>query len=422
MFNKRTLAVIKRELKDRLMSRTFIFMTLLLPVLMFGLIGLQTALFSYEGNAKVNITIISETPELTQNFQKIFSDEDFVKKGNYNITYETMDKAGLDNYLQEKKDDILKESINGVIYIPETALKDKKIQYYSKTPKNFNISDKLRGPINKVLVESYFSGKNISEEEMNYAREGVDFTGYKVSKDEKIAEEGYGNLVLSYLFTFLLYISLLMMGSMVMQSVIEEKNNRIIEVLLSSVNSKELMTGKILGASITGLLQMTIWLIPVMMIISTSIFVLPAEFMFDLKMTQVLYLLLNFFVGLVTFLGLFATVGSIFENSQEAQSGMWPIMLLIIIPFFIALSMMKNPASPIAAVASMAPFASIIVMPAKMTLVDVPAWQLAVSFLINVATLYIIFPIAGRIYRVGILRTGKKPTWTEVVKWIKYKN
>ena len=422
MFNKRTLAVIKRELKDRLMSRTFIFMTLHLPVLMFGLIGLQTALFSYEGNAKVNITIISETPELTQNFQKIFSDEDFVKKGNYNITYETMDKAGLDNYLQEKKDDILKESINGVIYIPETALKDKKIQYYSKTPKNFNISDKLRGPINKVLVESYFSGKNISEEEMNYAREGVDFTGYKVSKDEKIAEEGYGNLVLSYLFTFLLYISLLMMGSMVMQSVIEEKNNRIIEVLLSSVNSKELMTGKILGASITGLLQMTIWLIPVMMIISTSIFVLPAEFMFDLKMTQVLYLLLNFFVCLVTFLGLFATVGSIFENSQEAQSGMWPIMLLIIIPFFIALSMMKNPASPIAAVASMAPFASIIVMPAKMTLVDVPAWQLAVSFLINVATLYIIFPIAGRIYRVGILRTGKKPTWTEVVKWIKYKN
>ena len=181
------------------------------------------------------------------------------------------------------------------------------------------------------------------------------------------------------------------------------------------------MAGKILGASITGVLQMAIWLSPIFVLVSTTIFILPPEFTIDITYGQIFYLLFNFFLGLVTFIGLFATVGSIFENSQEAQSGMWPVMLLIIIPFFIALSMMKNPTNPIAEIASLAPFASIIVMPAKMTLVDVPIWQFLLSIAINIATILLIFPVAGKIYQVGILRTGKKPKWSEVVRWLKYK-
>jgi len=114
-------------------------------------------------------------------------------------------------------------------------------------------------------------------------------------------------------------------------------------------------------------------------------------------------------------------IGSIFENSQEAQSGMWPILMLILIPFFIAMSMMKNPTSPIAIVASMFPFANIIVMPARMTLVDVPIWQFVLSIAVGILTIIALFPLAGKIFRIGILRTGKKPSWGEVIKWLKYK-
>ena len=94
-------------------------------------------------------------------------------------------------------------------------------------------------------------------------------------------------------------------------------------------------------------------------------------------------------------------------------------MMLIIIPFFIAMSMGKNPANPIAAIASMFPFASIIVMPARLTIVDVPLWQIGLSIIVNLATIYFLFPLAGKIFSVGILRTGKKPSWGEVVKWFK---
>jgi ABC-2 type transport system permease protein len=118
---------------------------------------------------------------------------------------------------------------------------------------------------------------------------------------------------------------------------------------------------------------------------------------------------------------LFATVGAIFDNPQDAQSGLWPVMMLIIIPFFIAISMMENPNSGIAKIASFVPFANIIVMPARMTIAEVPLFHLIISIFISIATLFAIFPLAGKIYRVGILRTGKKPKWSEVVKWIKYK-
>jgi len=180
------------------------------------------------------------------------------------------------------------------------------------------------------------------------------------------------------------------------------------------------MSAKIFGASITGVLQMAVWLTPIVIVTFTTIFQLPADLNLQITVGQIFYVLFNFFLGLVTFLGLFVMIGSIFDNAQDAQSGMWPIIMLVMIPFFIAMSMAKNPANPIAEIASMLPFASIIVMPARMTLVDVPLWQFVVSIAVCIATILAIFPIAGKVFRIGILRTGKKPKWSEIMKWLKY--
>jgi ABC-2 type transport system permease protein len=281
--------------------------------------------------------------------------------------------------------------------------------------------NKFRSSINSALINLHFSTKQLSEKEISYASQGVDINGFRISKDTNIKAEGFGNQVVSFVFTFLLYLSLIIMGTMMMRSVVQEKNNRIVEVLLSSVSSKELMTGKIIGTSITGAAQMCIWLTPLVLVISSSVFVLPKDFTIDVSLSQVAFILFNFVVGLVTFLGLFATVGAIFDNDQDAQSGIWPIMLLIMIPFFIGISLANNPESTIGIITSMLPFASIIVMPARMTLVDVPSWQFAIAIIVNLLTLALIFPLAGKIYRVGILMSGKKPKWGEVVRWLKYK-
>lgn len=419
MFNYRTLAVIKRELREKLMSKSFIIMTILLPVFMFGIIGVQTLLVTYEGDSGSKIEIVAPKDEIIQDVAEYVSSEDFVKNGSYKINYAIADD--IEKYVNINREKLINEQLDGIIFIPGSAVKDKKLQYYTKSPNNRTIPDKLSIPINKYLIDKYFGTKNLTKEELDFARMSVDIAGYKVSEKAEFEEQGYGNAILAYVFMFLLYISLLMMGSMTMQSVQEEKNSKIVEVILSSVSSKELLTGKILGAAITGVIQMGIWLIPIITIISTTWFVLPPEITFDITYGHLIYFLLNFFLGLVIFLGLFATVGSMFETAQEAQSGMWPVMMLIMIPFFVALSMMRNPDNPIAEVASFLPFATVMVMPGKFVLTDVPIWQLSISILINILTIIGIFPLAGKIFRVGVLRSGKKPSLADVIKWIRYK-
>jgi len=145
--------------------------------------------------------------------------------------------------------------------------------------------------------------------------------------------------------------------------------------------------------------------------------VLPEQFQFSISLFQIGYFILNYGIGLTIFLGLYAAAGAIFDNMTEAQQGAMPIMFLILVPFYICFSMMNNPTNTIAEVSSMVPFASIIVMPVRMAIVDVPLWQVAFASLINLGTLAFIFSFVGKIYRVGILKTGKRPQWKEIYRW-----
>jgi len=421
MFNQRMLSILKRELKDKILSRTFIIMTLLVPLFMVIILALPTYLMTMDKNDNFNITVITENNKIADNLKTELGKIESVKEGKSRIKFLVKDENGLKEYLKENKQKILNEKITGVIYLPKKSAADKRLKFYSNNPNNKNLFTQLKGSFNQVLTDSYFSGKNLSEKDIKYARTRVFFDSFRISKDASIKAESKGNRIISFLLTFLLYFSLIFMGTMVMRSVVEEKNSKIVEVILSSVSSKELMTGKILGAAITGLLQMIIWLTPLILLISTSIFIIPAEFALQIDMSLILYFLFNFFIGLITFLGLFATVGSIFDNDQDAQSGIWPLMMLVIIPFFIAIAIQDNPNNSVGYIASMFPFASLIVMPAKMSLIDVPLWQILLSVVVNLGTMFGIFILAGKVYRVGILSTGKKPKWSEVIKWLKYK-
>jgi ABC-2 type transport system permease protein len=420
MFTKRTISVIKRELKEKLFSKSFLLMTFLIPVFMFGILGLQTFLLSYQGDKDTKIQVISGTVQIAQGVQNEVGSLEFIKNNYYKVSYSVLKKDDFKSYLNLNKKDLIDGKLNGIIYVPESALKDKKIEYYSKNPNNNTLFNKMRGAINKALINVYFGGKNVSESDISFASENLQFNGFRISKED-VKEEGYGNLILSFLFTFLLYFSLIFTGSMMMTSVIGEKNNRIVEVLLSSVNSKELMTGKIVGTAITAVLQMAIWLIPLIVLITTNLFILPEDLLLKLDLWQILYFLLNYFIGIVTFMGLYASVGSMFDNMQDAQSGQWPVLMLVMIPFFIAITMQNNPDNIINNVASLFPFASIIDMPARMTLIDVPGWEILISLLINILVMVSVFLLAGKIYRVGILMTGKKPKWSEIVRWLRYK-
>jgi len=420
LINYRILAVIKRELHEKLISKSFIIMTLLVPIFMFGLIGLQMLMVAYKGDKGTRIELIAESESLTGQFKEYLSKQDFIKDGTYILSYDTVGRKSLKNYIESRKKEVLSGKINGVLYIPATALKNKQIEYYSKTPNNRTVFEKLDNHINEVLIDHYFSEKNLTDEELNFARNRVRFNGFKVSEKEGIEAEGFGKTGLAMLFAFLIYFSVIFSSGATLNSVLEEKNSKVVEVLLSSVSSRELMTGKILGCTITMFVQMIIWLLPIIILTITTWITLPEWWPdLDIGYGHFIYFLINFLLACIIFQGLSATVGATFDNPQEAQSGFFPIILLIMIPFFLCFSMIRNPSSPIAIAASYVPFATLMVMPCRSTMVDIPVWQLILSQLINIATIMLIFPLAGKIYRIGILKTGSKPTLREVIRWLK---
>ena len=419
MLNYRIIAVIKRELREKLMSKAFIIMTLLMPVIMFAVIGFQALMVSFQGDKGTKIEIVTENQDLTEECKESFKNLPFVEDGSWSLSYNTVSHKDIKEYIDSKKGELLSKGLTGIIFIPQKALEDKGVEYYARTPNKMTISLKMNEPINKILIDHYFSGKDLTDEELTFARTSVQFNKFKVTKEEKIEKQARGNIAVAFVFAFLLYMSLIMSGSMTMTAVIEEKTSKVVEVLLSSVSGKELMAGKVFGNSITSLVQMVIWLLPMFVLIATGWRLLPEELKFDIGYGHLIYFLCNFFLGLLIYQGLFVMVGAIFNTPQEAQQGVFPLILLILIPFFLSFSMINNPDNIIAVIASYFPFATIIVMPCRFTLVDMSFIYPLISCLVNVATLAVIFPIAGKIYKIGILRTGTKPGWKEVIKWVK---
>ncbi|MFZ2322579.1 MAG: ABC transporter permease [Ignavibacteriaceae bacterium] len=419
MFNRRTTAIIKRELKAKLFSKTFILMTLLVPIFMFGIFSIQILIQSLSEEQKSDIIFLTDSEEIKQKLENELSKIGDLKSGMLSVKFDVIDYQSFSAKLKELKSDILSEKITGVVFVPSTLLQSKGVEYYSSNPNNSALFGKIKPAINKALIEIYFSNRKLTNDEINFARKDVDIKGFRLTQDEKVEEEGVGNKIALFLFSFLLYMALIFSGSMTLSSVVEEKSNKIVEVLLSSASSTELMIGKILGTVIVEVLQMIIWLSPVLLLVTTSWFFIPQEFMPQLGVGYLAYFIINYTLALITYVALYATVGAIFDNAQDAQSGMWPVLMLIMIPSFIAIGLESNPQSTLAQVASLFPFASLIVMPARMILVDVPDWQVLISIVINIIVLVGIFKLAGKIYRIGILITGKKPKWSEVFAWIK---
>lgn len=422
MLNRRTLAIVKREVKTKLFSKSFIFMTLLVPLFMLLIFSVQYFIHSMSGDERSDIIIISDSDEILNKVQnEIFITEDF-KSGTLTSRTEKVALENFDKKLEEIKPDLTAQRVTGLVYVPSSALQTKEIKYYSSNPTNSTLFYKIKSPINKALVEIYFSGKQLTQEEIKFARKDVDISGFRVSADKEVAQEGYGNIIAMVLFSFLLYMALLFSGSMTMNAVVEEKSNKIVEVLLSSASSTELMAGKIFGTVVVEVIQMAIWLSPVVLLLTTSWFFIPSEFMPQMSIGYILYFLFNYSLALITYIALYATIGAIFDNPQDAQSGVWPIMMLIMVPFFIALSMESNAQSSLVIITSLFPFSSLIVMPARMILIEVPLWHILLSIVINIAVVIGIFKLAGKIYRIGILLTGKKPKWSEVISWLKMTN
>lgn len=412
--------IIQREFLTRVRKKTFIISTLLFPLLYLGLI-FGTSYIGAKSSTKLKIALIDSSGKFTfEKIEKANADDPSNSLTLVNEPVETLSQ------------NFEKNGYDGYAVIPSSMDVSKGPDISIKSNRTLGAIPAVQAKLNNIWNDIKYETLGID----NIKRETLTGSQLIVSaenlKDKN--SDGATAMIIGYAAGFLVYFILLIYGSQVMMGVMEEKTNRIAEVMVSSVKPFQLMLGKIVGIALVALTQFLLWIAFVFIIYNASKaaatanpamsqMVEGAQRVFTgVNMGLILVLFAFYFLGGFFFYSsIYAAVGSaVNEDVREAQSLSFPITLLIIFAIFMLTIAMKDPTSPVAVWTSIIPFTSPIVMMARVAYGvpgTVPYWQLALSMVSLIAGFLFMVWFAGKIYRTGILMYGKKPTWKEMIKW-----
>jgi ABC-2 type transport system permease protein len=305
---------------------------------------------------------------------------------------------------------------------------------YSKKSVNVDLHEYIRKTITAIVENRKLKEYDIDnlDKILSEIRTPVDMRTIKWDKNREDKESNTHIIMLiSYILSFILYMFIFMFGSMVMRGVIEEKSSRIIEIMISSVKPFQLMAGKIIGVALVAILQFFIWIVLTGAFLSVFQSFSPGvgdgmlsgviNSLASINIVEILVCFILFFIGgYLFYASMFAAVGSAVESEADSQQLMMPITIPLILAMIIMMQTFRYPDSSLSVWASMIPFTSPIIMVARIPF-GVPLWQIILSLTILYATFALMAFITAKIYRVGILMYGKKPSFKEIVKWLKYK-
>jgi ABC-2 type transport system permease protein len=425
--------IIKREFIAKVRNKSFIVMTFLSPLLF-------VALAAFVGYLS---TMKSDVKKIIIHDESAFFANDFKQTAEYHY----IDFSQIP--LQSLKDSVVSERYEGILFIPKNTdnkALTQKIQYISNESPSMSFIGDLQDVIAKKLTADNLRKEGLDTLAIANAQAKVDINLSKVSGEETVKGLNVIKVIIGGGFGYLIMMFIIIYGNMVMRSVIEEKTNRIIEIIISSIKPFQLMMGKIIGTSLAGVLQFLIWAI-----VGTVLFVIASVFLGmemsspsaemaigsssnfagtaqlyinELTNLPIATLLISFLVyfigGYFLYSSVYAAIGAAVDNETDSQQFLLPIILPLILAVYVGFfSVLSEPHGTIATTFSMIPFTSPIVMLMRIPF-GVPWWQILISVTLLFATFFFVVWFAAKIYRVGILMYGKKPTWKELYKWLKY--
>ena len=431
--------IIKREYLTKVRNKSFIIMTILSPIIMIALIAVVAYLSQLNNSKERTISILDESGMV----ESIF-------KSTENTNYVILNDVSID----DAKKQVEEKEQYGLLHISkgesiDDVLDD--IKFYSKDTPSITLMEGLESKLERKFTDLKLQEQGVdidklksSEARISIAQES--FLGEKSSKIDNVVKLIFGGFAGYMLFMFII-----IYGNMIMRSVIEEKTSRIIEVIISSVKPVQLMLGKIIGTSLAGITQFIIWIIlggVLMMVVSAIFGINMAEMqapqqelmqqametqgadmkiqslissIYNLPLTNLVIMFLLFFIGgYLLYSSLYAAIGAAVDNETDTQQFMLPILMPLILAVYVGIfTVIEDPHGTVSTVFSFIPLTSPVVMLMRIPF-GVPIWQQVVSVLILIGTFMFTVWFAAKIYRVGILMYGKKPSYKELYKWLKY--
>ncbi|MBO5903138.1 MAG: ABC transporter permease [Tidjanibacter sp.] len=429
-----------REFNERVRKKSFIITTILMPLFLVAMMFIPMLMVNMKSNTVREIYVVDDSGVIADKLQN-----------NGSLRFIPSDMP-LDEIKEQSLD------IFGVLVIGENIAEGGGAQLYTYDSSTIDIESEISTQIKDIIETEKLKGYNI--ENLSEILASVE-TSVPLSV-KQFSESGEAKdsssvvaIVAAYIFGFLIYMFVFLYGGMVMQGVIEEKSNKVLEVMVSSVKPFQLMMGKILGIASVALTQLLIWVVFIVVVGGGLMSLLAGDMIeaaqamssgmpMDMSamggmvmdadmaaaintLTDPAYLfrliggfIVYFIGGYLLYAAMFAAVGSAVDNEKDTQNLQTPISMPLILGLFVMLTAMQDPNSPLAVWCSIIPFTSPIVMVARLPY-GVPAWELWTSIGVLFASFLAIVWLAGKIYRVGIFMYGKKPTFKELFKWMKYK-
>lgn len=425
--------IAKREYQERVRTRAFLIMTFFIPALMFGVTVLPAMLMTRGGNETKRMVVVAadrDTAEMIRSrIEQEQGQED--KKPNQQLT----NKRGLPpthftvevstNATPEGRTELIQKvnqkQLDGFLWATPDAIAARKLDFVTRDTSSFIENSILGQTVSDALRRQALKSKGLKEEEIESALEPVDVE--PVSPLGANAPNPQTMFYATLGMVMVMYMTVLLYGINVMRSILEEKTSRIMEVMLSTASAKEMMAGKILGVGAVGLTQVGIWAAAAAVYGAGPAIAARGLLKNVVTPSLLIYFGVFFLLGYVLYSTLCAAIGSMVNSEQEAQQMQFLVMMPMILSVIFIINIFTHPNSPIAVFGSLFPFTAPLVMFSRIAMqmtAPPPFWQIGLSIVLMIATIYAMVWLCGRIYRVGILMYGKKPTLPEIVKWIKY--
>jgi ABC-2 type transport system permease protein len=401
--------IAKREYLERIRTKSFIVMTVLIPVLMIGG-GLLSAITAAKAKPASHIAIVSADTQLALDLQKELENGKSSQMTVDVISPPAADtRATLDGELADK-------ALDGYLWITPapTGAARPTFSYKPRSRGDIATEGTISSALRTVLMREQLAHKGMVASDVDALLQPVEIDSSSAST--------VSSFVSAYIMFLLMYVVVLLHGMNVARSIIEEKTSRVFEVLLATIRPEELLAGKILGVGSVGLTQVFIWLATATVITSTALLtgVTGGGMHVSIGLAQIVFFFVYFLLGFLLYASIAASLGAMVNSEQELQQ----LNMLLVLPLaacmFVLGAVVTNPSGTLATVISLIPFCTPLIMYLRISIAMPPVWQIALSLVLMALAIYAAIWVASRIYRVGILMYGKRPNLPEILRWLKY--
>jgi len=424
--------LVKREYVSRIKTKGFWLSTLLVPLL-FASLAILPALVMSRTTTQHTLVVVDTTgrlaPALAERLGSAEGESAQSELGQvrFDLSVEQPARPGAERERQRAELDrrVLAEEIDSWLWIGDEGLAEDRVEYHAESVSNFLTQEVLEDALSRELQRLRLTDAGIDPDRVAELTRSVDLDTVKVTEAGSRAEMGAAGVILAYVLFFLLYMIIIIYGQQVMNGVLEEKTSRAVEVLISSVTPFELMMGKLTGICLVGLTQLAVWLGSIAALtapaIVSALALVPEDFPLpQLGLDLTFHFAFCFLLGYFLYASFYAAIGSAFNNIQEAQQFATVAVVFLVAPLALFMPVINDPNAPWAVIASLIPVFTPLLMMLRIAVQTPPLWQIALGYGLTAVFVALMVWVTSRIYRVGILMVGKKPSLKELWRWVRY--